>query len=79
MPQLALMLALKRYQQLMALETHMNWVPKQENSVCKPENIMVGYVESTIEYKCWDCGVKTLFGVVKIEPVSPLYSRLVLQ
>ena len=38
---------------------------------------MVGFVESTIEYKCWDCGVKTLFDVVRSELVSPLYSGLV--
>ena len=63
----------------MALETHMKWVPKQEKSVCKPKNIMVGYVESTIEYKCWDCGVKTLFNVVRSETMSHLWYQLVVQ
>ena len=38
MPQLALMLALKLYLKLMAIEIHMKWVPKQENSGSKPEN-----------------------------------------
>ena len=40
---------------------------------------MVWSVESTLEYKCWDCGVKTLFDVVRSEPMSPLYSELVVQ